>query len=151
MPREETPASIAEHLQAAGELHAAYGWHMRAGTWGVTQHQRRGGELAAGTTGGRREYSADDPDRLSMRIAPRALLCATAFRVGGGGTETGFDESRDLCRCCWWSAGRWRSAWWGSATAKFMNADRREASRLATELVRLLESIEGSDLCPWGQ
>ena len=32
-----------------------------------------------------------------MRISPRALLCGTAFRVGGGGTETGFDELRDLC------------------------------------------------------
>src|SRR5271156_1949863 len=28
---EENAALIAEHLQAAGELHAAYSWHMRAG------------------------------------------------------------------------------------------------------------------------
>ena len=29
---EENAALIAEHLEAAGDLHAAYGWHMRAGT-----------------------------------------------------------------------------------------------------------------------
>jgi hypothetical protein len=26
---EENAALIAEHLEAAGDLHAAYGWHMR--------------------------------------------------------------------------------------------------------------------------
>ena len=30
---EENAALIAEHLEAAGDLHAAYGWHMRAGSW----------------------------------------------------------------------------------------------------------------------
>ena len=28
---------------------------------------------------------------------PRTLLCASAFRVGGSGAETGFDELRELC------------------------------------------------------
>ncbi|HVQ97674.1 MAG TPA: adenylate/guanylate cyclase domain-containing protein, partial [Mycobacterium sp.] len=30
---EENAALIAEHLEANGDLHAAYGWHMRAATW----------------------------------------------------------------------------------------------------------------------
>src|SRR5215204_4811486 len=30
---EQNAALIAEHLEAAGELHAAYGWQMRAGAW----------------------------------------------------------------------------------------------------------------------
>ena len=34
---EENAALIAEHLQAAGELHAAYGWHMRAGAWSTNR------------------------------------------------------------------------------------------------------------------
>ena len=34
---EENAALIAEHLQAAGDLHAAYGWHMRAGTWSTNR------------------------------------------------------------------------------------------------------------------
>ncbi len=30
---DDNAALIAEHLEAAGDLHAAYGWHMRAATW----------------------------------------------------------------------------------------------------------------------
>ena len=30
---EENAALIAEHLEAGGDLHAAYHWHMRAATW----------------------------------------------------------------------------------------------------------------------
>ena len=137
---DENAALIAEHCEAAGDLHAAFDWHMRAGAWSTNR------DIGAAVASWRRarqvadELPADDPDRLSMRISPRALLCATAFRVGGGGTETGFDELRDLCV----EAGDLRSlaiGMVGLVTAKFMNADRREASRLADELVRLLESI----------
>ena len=34
---DENAALIAEHLEAAGDLHAAYGWHMRAGTWSTNR------------------------------------------------------------------------------------------------------------------
>ena len=34
---EENAALIAEHLQAAGELRAAYDWHMRAATWSTNR------------------------------------------------------------------------------------------------------------------
>jgi len=34
---EEQAALIAEHLEAAGDLHAAYGWHMRAATWATNR------------------------------------------------------------------------------------------------------------------
>jgi predicted ATPase len=34
---EENAAMIAEHLYAAGELYAAYGWHMRAGAWATNR------------------------------------------------------------------------------------------------------------------
>ena len=34
---EENAALIAEHLEAAGELHAAYGWHMRAAAWSTNR------------------------------------------------------------------------------------------------------------------
>ncbi len=137
---DENAALIAEHLEAANDLRAAFGWHMRAGTWSTNR------DIAAAVASWRRarqmadELPADDPDRLSMRISPRALLCGTAFRVGGGGTETGFDELRDLCV----EAGDLRSlaiGMVGQVTAKCVNTDRREASRLANELVRLLESI----------
>ena len=34
---DENAALIAEHLEAAGDLHAAFDWHMRAGTWAATR------------------------------------------------------------------------------------------------------------------
>ncbi len=35
---EENAALIAEHLEAAGDLHAAYGWHLRAGAWATSRN-----------------------------------------------------------------------------------------------------------------
>ena len=34
---DENAALIAEHLEAAGDLHAAYGWHMRAAAWATNR------------------------------------------------------------------------------------------------------------------
>ena len=34
---DENAALIAEHLEAAGDVHAAYGWHMRAATWATNR------------------------------------------------------------------------------------------------------------------
>ena len=74
-------ALIAEHLEAAGDLHAAFEWHMRAASWvnfrdnnAATRSWRRAQQVAD-------QLPDDDPDRLTMRIAPRTLLCATGFRV----------------------------------------------------------------------
>ena len=39
----------------------------------------------------------DDPDRLAMRIAPRTMLCGTAWRVHAEVSGTGFEELQDLC------------------------------------------------------
>src|SRR6202008_235800 len=78
---EENAALIAEHLEAAGELHAAYGWHMRAASWATNRDI-----AAARLSWERAQKIADalptgDPDRAAMRIAPRTMLCGTAFRV----------------------------------------------------------------------
>src|SRR6516164_3472828 len=137
---DENAALIAEHLEAAGDLRAAFGWHMRAGTWSTNR------DIAAAHTSWRRARQVadhlpdDDPDRMAMRIAPRTLLCASAWRVGGSGADPGFDELRDLCT----AAGDQRSLAIGMAglvTEHFLNAHRGEASRRATEHVELLESI----------
>jgi len=137
---DENAALIAEHLEAAGGLREAFGWHMCAGTWSTNR------DIAAAQTSWRRARQVadalpvDDPDRASMRIAPRTLLCASAFRVGGSGADTGFDQLRDLCT----AAGDQRSlaiGMTGQVAAQFLNARRREASRLATEHTALLESI----------
>jgi len=136
---DENAALIAEHLEAAGDLHAAFDWHMRAGTWSTNR------DIAAAHMSWRRARQVadrlpdDDPDRMAMRIAPRTLLCASAFRVGSG-ADPGFEELRELCT----AAGDQRSlaiGMTGQVVAHYMNARRREASRLASEHIALLESI----------
>ena len=74
---------IATHWEAAGDHRQAFDWHMRAGAWFNYRDQR-----AARTSWQRARAVADqlpdaDPDRLSSQIAPRTLICATTFRVGG--------------------------------------------------------------------
>jgi adenylate cyclase len=137
---DENAALIAEHLEAAGDLRGAFGWHMRAGTWSTNR------DIAAAQTSWRRARQVadrlpdDDPDRAAMRIAPRTLLSGSAWRVGGSGADTGFEELRDLCT----AAGDHVSlaiGMTGQVVATFFNAHRREASRLATEHTALLESI----------
>ena len=94
---EENAALIAEHLEAAGELHAAYGWHMRAATWATNR------DIAAARLSWERARKiadalpADDPDRAAMRIAPRTMLCGTAWRVHVNVAGDRFDELRELC------------------------------------------------------
>ncbi|MFG1934506.1 adenylate/guanylate cyclase domain-containing protein [Mycobacterium sp. NPDC048908] len=138
---EKNAALIAEHLEAAGDRHAAYGWHMRAATWANYRDVR-----AARTRWHRARSVADalpddDPDRLSMRIAPRAMLCSTAWRVGGDLADSGFDELRELCI----EASDKPSlaiAIAGQLLVLATHARHRESSRLAVEFAQLLESID---------
>ena len=94
---EENAALIAEHLEAAGELHAAYGWHMRAATWATNR------DIAAARLSWERAREiadalpAEDPNRAAMRIAPRTMLCGTAWRVHVNVAGDRFDELRQLC------------------------------------------------------
>ena len=95
---EENATLIAEHLQAAGELRAAYGWHMRAGGWSTHRDldaARLSWERA------RRIADAlpdDDPDQLPSRIAPRTMLCATDWHDRAIQESRGrFAELRELC------------------------------------------------------
>jgi adenylate cyclase len=142
---DENAALIAEHLEAAGDLHRAFIWHMRAGAWATFR------DIAAARTSWQRAIQVadrlpdDDPDRMSMRIEPRSLLCTSAFRAGGSGADTGFDELRELCT----AARDERSLAIGMAgwvIAQEMKGNLRDASRLASELVELLESVGDSTL-----
>lgn len=136
---EENAALIAEHLQAAGEMRAAYGWHMRAGAWSTNRDH---GAARLSWERARRiadTLPADDPDRLSMRIAPRTMLCATdwlAIQEGWGR----FEELRELCT----AAGDKVSLSIGMSglVAEMLYAGRsREGALLASEQMALLESI----------
>ena len=136
---DENAALIAEHLEAARDLDAAFGWHMRAGAWSYTR------DIAAARLSWERARRVADVlphdhcTRLSMRIAPRTLLAGSSWRVGSG-VDTGFDELRNLCA----EAGDQRSlaiGMTGLVMKQFMSAHIREGSRLATEHSALLESI----------
>ncbi len=141
---DENAAVIAGHLQAADELHAAYGWHMRAGAWSTNR------DIAAARISWERARQIadalpeDDLDRIQLRIAPRALLCATAWRVYIP-TSGLFDELRELCT----AAGDKASlavGMTGVAAELLFGGRAREASRLVSEQMALLESIGDPNL-----
>jgi class 3 adenylate cyclase len=138
---EENAALIAEHLQAGGELHAAYGWHMRASAWSA---DRDIGAARASWERARRiadALPADNPGQLSMRIAPRTMLCATAWQARAVQESRGrFEELRELFS----AAGDKVSlaiGMSGLATDLLFAGHSREGSRLSSEQMALLESI----------
>ena len=137
---DENAALIAEHLEAAGDLHAAYGWHMRAATWATNR------DISAARLSWERAQKiadalpADDPNRAAMRIAPRTMLCGIAFRVHVNVAGDRFDELRELCT----AAGDKASLAIAMAGLVIDHAfqDRvREASQLASEAWALIESV----------
>ena len=67
---DENAALIAEHLEAAGDLRAAFGWHMRAATWSTWRNiaSARSSWTRAQQVADR--LADDEPDRMAMRIAP---------------------------------------------------------------------------------
>jgi hypothetical protein len=137
---EENAALIAEHLEAAGDSHAAYGWHMRAATWATNRDIN-----AARLSWERAQKIADalpaaDPNRIAMRIAPRTMLCGIAFRVHMNVAGDRFEELRQLCA----AAGDKASLAIAMAGLVMDHAYRdrvREASQLASEAWALIESI----------
>src|SRR6202008_1179492 len=137
---EENTALIAEHLEAAGELHAAYGWHMRAATWSTNR------DIAAARLSWERAtriadaLPPEDPNRPAMRIAPRAMLCATAYRVHVNVGGDRFDELRELCAHAGGKASL-AIAMAGLVTDHAFQGRVREASQLASEAWTLAESI----------
>jgi class 3 adenylate cyclase len=137
---EENAALIAEHLEAAGDLHAGYGWHMRAATWGTNR------DIAAARLSWERARKiadalpAEDANRPAMRIAPRTMLWGTAFRVVLHVAGDRFEEFRELCA----AAGDKASLAIGMAglVIDLAYQDRlREASQLASETVAVAESM----------
>jgi hypothetical protein len=137
---EQNAALIAEHFEAAGDLHVAYGWHMRAAGWSTFR------DINAAKTNWQQarriadRLPAEDPNQLAMQIAPRTLLCANAYRIGGTVADTRFDELRDLCT----AAGDKLSlaiGMFGLVTALMYNDRITESARLATEHAELVESL----------
>ena len=142
---DENAALIAEHLEAAGDLRDAYGWRMRAAAWSSGRDIR-----AARINWERARRVADalpdsDPERTALRIAPRTVLCATTWRVGGDIADTGFDELRKLCE----SVGDDLSlaiGMYGQMVGLSFQHRHREASLLASEQFALLQKQPGREL-----
>ncbi len=137
---DENAALIAEHLETAGDLHPAYGWHMRAAGWAVNRDigaARLSWERAAKIADA---LLADDPGCAAMCIPPRTMLCATAHRVDVDVAGDRFDELRELCTAVGDDASL------AIAMAGLLMDDAwqdrlPEASRLASEVWALVESI----------
>jgi class 3 adenylate cyclase len=146
---EDNAALIAEHLQSAGDLHAAYGWHMRAAAWSTNR------DLAAARLSWERArhiadaLPADDPDQISMRITPRTMLCATDWQAREvQESRARFEELRQLCS----AAGDKASlaiGMTGLATELLYAGRARQASRLSSQQMALFESI-GDPTPPMG-
>ncbi|WP_123023168.1 ATP-binding protein [Mycolicibacterium stellerae] len=142
---DENAALIAEHLEAAGDLTAAFSWHMRAGGWLVARDVR----AARASWQRARQVAdllpADAPDRASMQIASRTLLCGTVWRAGGSVADTGFDELRELCTA---ADDKVSLAISMAGYIMVLTLCNRfpEAAQVASELSELLESIGDSTL-----
>ena len=137
---EENAALIAEHLEAAGDLPAAYAWHMRAGAWSsrrdiaaALMHWEQACRIAEA-------LPAEDPNLLAMRITPRTLLCGNAWHVHSDISGVRFGELRQLCSV----AGDKPSlviGMCGLAMEHLSEGLVREASGHVSELMALVESI----------
>jgi hypothetical protein len=131
---------IAEHVQAAGDVAGAYGWHMRAGTWlsqrdivAADRSWQRARELAD-------KLPTDEENRTAMRIAPRAMLCANAVRLHAPDSDARFEELGELCEAAD-DQGSLAFGMAGQIPMLMLRGRVREASQLATEYMNLVESI----------
>ncbi|HTY30419.1 ATP-binding protein, partial [Mycobacterium sp.] len=137
---EENAALIAEHLEAAVDLDAAYGWHMRAAAWARTR------DLGAARLSWERASEiadalfADDPSRAALRIAPRTMLCVTAYRVNDRTARDRFEELQQLCAAAD-DKPSMAIAMAGLVIYQAFQGRVREASQLASESWTLAESI----------
>ena len=97
-PTDQNAALIAEHLEAAGDLRAAFDWHMRAGAWSTNRDR-----AAARTSWQRARQVADrlppdEPDRIAKQIASLTALCGTLWLTGGSVADTGFRAAARVMR-----------------------------------------------------
>ncbi|MGO9509245.1 MAG: AAA family ATPase [Mycobacterium sp.] len=137
---DQNAALIAEHLEAAGDGHAAYGWHMRAAKWATNRDinaarlsWERAGRIADA-------LPAEEPNRTAMRIAPRTMLCGIASRVHMSVAGARFEELRELCA----AAGDKASlaiAMAGLVMDHVYQGRVREASQQASKAMALVKSV----------
>ncbi|OBF80701.1 cyclase [Mycobacterium sp. 852002-51163_SCH5372311] len=137
---EENASLIAEHLEAAGDLQAAYEWHMRSGAWSSYR------DIDAARLSWRRalrvadSLPADLEGTLVIRIAPRTMLCGTTWRGTPEPAAELFEQLRELCA----EAGDKVSlaiAMTGMVSEHWRNARMQMAQEVACEQIALVESL----------
>ncbi len=140
---DENAALIAAHLEAAGELIAAYRWHMRAGQWirlrdiPAAREQWEHAQRIAD------ELPPDQAGVADMQVASRALLVSTSLYVGNDvDTASRYREFRDLAT----RTDNARSLAIGTAgqlwSITVNEENLHEAAALASELHRMAEDAQ---------
>jgi adenylate cyclase len=142
---DDNAALIGSHLEAAGDLTTAYGWHMRA-----AERLKSIDMVAARSSWERARRIADRlPDShvgiLALRSGPRTMLAWTDWLVGSDpDADNCFDELRELTR----QSGDSLSLAVGMAgrmTSLCTNFNRPfEATALAADLIDMIEPL-GAD------
>ena len=125
-------------------MHAAYGWHMRAATWFTNRDinaARLSWERAQRIADA---LPADDPNRTAMRIAPRTMLCGTAYRLHLHVAGERFEELRELCTAAGDKASL--AIAMAALVIESIYDAMPEASQLASEFMALIESIDDPTL-----
>ena len=143
---DDNAALIAEHLEAAGQLHEAFGWHMRAAASAAGRNvdaARVSWERACRIADA---LPADDPTQVSMRIAPRTMLCATDWQARAVQESHGrFGELRGLCEAAGDNVAL-AIGMTGLVTEHLFAGRSPEGVRLVAEQRALLESIGDPNL-----
>ncbi|HET7664780.1 MAG TPA: adenylate/guanylate cyclase domain-containing protein [Mycobacterium sp.] len=136
---DQNAALVAEHFEAAGDLRAAFDWHMRAGAWSSNRDR-----AAARSSWQRARQVADrlplESDRIRMQIASLTSLCGTLWLTGGSVADSGFDQLRELCTV---NGDKASLAIGMAGIVMTLTGHNRhqESARLASELEALIESI----------
>ena len=118
---------------------------MRAGAWAATR------DIVAAWASWERARQvadalpADDADRTAMRIAARALAVRQRLPGPCRHLRRPFSRSCESCARRPGTSRRWPSAWPGWWQEHMRHGRVREASRLASETMALVESIGDAD------
>jgi adenylate cyclase len=139
---DQNAALIGEHLEKAGDLRAAYAWHMRAGAWMTYR------DAAAAWSSWERArqiadtLSTEDPDRTAMRIAVRTQMSATATRAAWANRpESWFEELREMCLAVGDNASL-AIGMSGLVYEHMIHARVNEARRVIAEQLALAQSVD---------
>jgi class 3 adenylate cyclase len=141
---DQSAAVIAGHLEAAGDLRAAYMWHMRAAAWSSTRDIRAARISWRHARDLADRLPAADGDRSAMQTMTRTMLCATAWRVGIITADAGFNELQQLCSATGDALSQTVTTAL-LASARVRDGEVAEAARLAREVVARAESFGDDD------